>query len=152
MPRIAAEVAQGVVVEWGDDEVARRVVPRLEEACDQIGRDPELITKARHMGVIFTDGTSARSDVYRELAAASRMYDPTLFEETWEKWVGSLVGSPEQVRDQLASRTIDLGFDHVMFHVLSVHPDGDPKGVRGMSGSTIAGMRFLAEEVMPAFR
>jgi len=41
MPRVAAELADGIIVEWGDDEVAAQVVPRLVEACERRDRDPD---------------------------------------------------------------------------------------------------------------
>jgi alkanesulfonate monooxygenase SsuD/methylene tetrahydromethanopterin reductase-like flavin-dependent oxidoreductase (luciferase family) len=151
MPRIAADAADGVIIEWGDDQLAAQVVPRMIEACERIGRDPDEVTRARHMGVIVTDGSIPASDAYEKLAIGSGMYDPAVFEETWEKWIGAFVGSPAQILEQLPARTTELGFNHVMLHVLSVHPDGDPKGVPGIAGSTMAGMRFLADSVMPEF-
>lgn len=151
MPQVAAEYAQGIVIEWGDDEVAAQVVPRLEEACELRGRDPESIAKARHLGVIVTDGKVDRDVLYPELARRSRMWAPDLLRETWETWLGAIIGTPDQIRDALPARTTELGFTHAMFHILSLGFEDESGGLEGVPGSTFAGMRMLARDVLPAF-
>lgn len=152
MPRVAAKHAQGIVIEWGDDAIAATVVPRLSEACEALGRDPAEVAKARHLGVVFTDGAADKDAVYRELARRSGMYDPDLLRETWDTWLGAFVGTPDEVRDQLPERTLELGFTHAMFHILSLGFEDQGGGLAGLPGSTFAGMRLMAAAVMPAFR
>lgn len=144
MPRIAAELADGIVVEWGDDAVAATVVPRFVEACERRGRDPSGLTTARHLGVVITTEDTPVDRVFAELARNSGIYEPTLLQETWETWLGAIVGPVDRIPEQLEARTTDLGFDHAMLHVLSLGFDDDAGGLAGIPGSTFAGMRQLA--------
>jgi alkanesulfonate monooxygenase SsuD/methylene tetrahydromethanopterin reductase-like flavin-dependent oxidoreductase (luciferase family) len=152
MPRIAAARANGVVVEWGDDEVAGQVVPKLSQACEARGRDPLEVTRARFLCAVVVDGSVRREQVFRELARRSGVYDGSFLEEAWDEWLGTIVGTPEEIRDQLAGRTVDLGFDHVMLHIFSVGLDEADDRVGSMAKCVLAGMRAIAEDVMPAFR
>jgi len=80
------------------------------------------------------------------------VYDASFLEEAWDEWLGTIVGTPEEIRDQLAGRTVELGFDHVMLHIFSVGLDEPDGRVGSMAKSVLAGMRVVAEDVVPAFR
>ena len=149
MPRIAAELADGIIVEWGDDRVAAQVVPRLIEACEQGGRDPTELSTARHLGVVVTADRAPRESVFTELARRSGMYEPALLQETWDTWLGAIVGPPDTIREELHARTLELGFSHAVLHVLSLGFEDDAGGLGGIPGSTFAGMRRLAVEFLP---
>jgi alkanesulfonate monooxygenase SsuD/methylene tetrahydromethanopterin reductase-like flavin-dependent oxidoreductase (luciferase family) len=147
MPKVAAELADGVVVEWGDDEVAGRVAPRLVEACERLGRDPAEVTTARHLGVVVTTEEMPAERVFTELARRSGFYDPARLRETWDTWLGAIVGPPGTILEPLRARTIELGFSHAMVHVLSLGFEEDAGGLEGIPGSTFAGLRRLAKEL-----
>jgi alkanesulfonate monooxygenase SsuD/methylene tetrahydromethanopterin reductase-like flavin-dependent oxidoreductase (luciferase family) len=149
MPRVAAEFADGIVVEWGDDEVAAQVVPRLIEACERRDRDPAELATARHLGVVVTAEPMAQDTLFEELARRSGMYEPTLLQETWDTWLGAIVGSPDTIGDELHRRTLELGFGHAVLHVLSLGFEEDAGGLEGIPGSTFAGMRQLADAFPP---
>ena len=149
MPRVAAELADGIVIEWGDDEVAARVVPRFVEACERLGRDPAELAKARHLGVVITDEEIPAEQVFAELARRSGMYAPAELQATWDTWLGAIVGPPGTILERLHARTTELGFDHAMVHVLSLGFDDEGGGLEGIPGSTFAGMRQLARELVP---
>jgi alkanesulfonate monooxygenase SsuD/methylene tetrahydromethanopterin reductase-like flavin-dependent oxidoreductase (luciferase family) len=149
MPRVAAELADGIIVEWGDDEVAAQVVPRLVEACERRDRDPAELTAARHLGVVIIDGNAPTDRVFDELARRSGFYEPRLLETTWETWLGAIVGPPGTIVERLHARTVELGFTHALLHVLSLGFEQDAGGLAGVPGSTFAGMRQLAGELVP---
>lgn len=149
MPRVAAELADGIIVEWGDDEVAAQVVPRLVEACERCDRDPAELTAARHLGVVIIDGDAPTDRVFDELARRSGFYEPRLLETTWETWLGAIVGPPGTIVERLHARTVELGFTHALLHVLSLGFEQDAGGLVGVPGSTFAGMRQLAGELVP---
>ena len=77
------------------------------------------------------------------------MYDPAEFQATWDTWLGAIVGPPGTILPRLQARTTELGFDHAMVHVLSLGFDDEGGGLEGIPGSTFAGMRQLARELVP---
>ena len=50
--------------------------------------------------------------------------------------------------ERLRARTVELGFTHALLHVLSLGFDADAGGLHGVPGSTFAGMRQLAGELV----
>ena len=77
------------------------------------------------------------------------MYEPALLQETWDTWLGAIVGPPDTIREELHARTLELGFSHAVLHVLSLGFEDDSGGLGGIPGSTFAGMRRLAVEFLP---
>jgi alkanesulfonate monooxygenase SsuD/methylene tetrahydromethanopterin reductase-like flavin-dependent oxidoreductase (luciferase family) len=149
MPAIAAELAQGVVIEWGDDEVAARVIPRLREACERHARDPATITKARHLALVVTAENMHPERAFGELARHVGQGDGSELRASWTEWMGGLVGTPERIAEELGERTVGLGFEHAMCTIvgLGFEPaDGDPAG---MAGLELAGLRALATRFAP---
>jgi alkanesulfonate monooxygenase SsuD/methylene tetrahydromethanopterin reductase-like flavin-dependent oxidoreductase (luciferase family) len=151
MPKVAARLAQGVVIEWGDDAVAAQVVPTLYDACDELGRDAATITRARHLGCIVTADPMTPESAYARYAELAGVPDAHGFRSMWETWLGGFVGTPDQIASELRRRTIDLGFDHVMLTVVGLGFDRDDES-HGLAGLERSGIRAVAGHVVPAMR
>jgi alkanesulfonate monooxygenase SsuD/methylene tetrahydromethanopterin reductase-like flavin-dependent oxidoreductase (luciferase family) len=151
MAQLAAERADGIVIEWGDDAVAAKVVPALERACEEAGRDSSELAKARFCFALVTDGSWSREDALRELARAGGFFDENEISDLAEMWLGVLFGTPDEIREQIAARVEGLGFDHLMCHFYSLGLDNGNAGIEGFHGNVLAGIRAFAEQVMPRF-
>jgi alkanesulfonate monooxygenase SsuD/methylene tetrahydromethanopterin reductase-like flavin-dependent oxidoreductase (luciferase family) len=152
MPRLAAEYADGVVVQWGNDEVAASVVRNLNEACEAIGRDASEITKARLVFVLITDGRMDDDAAYVEIAKASGVSkpDPTVMRVGFEEWSPVLVGTPDEIVEPLLERTVGLGYNHIVVNAAFGLGSGlDTGGLEGYEGLLHAGMSLFANEVIP---
>jgi alkanesulfonate monooxygenase SsuD/methylene tetrahydromethanopterin reductase-like flavin-dependent oxidoreductase (luciferase family) len=151
MPKVAARLAQGVVIEWGDDAIAAQVVPTLDEACRALGRDPATITRARHLSCIVTSSPTDPARAYAAVAHRAGIADAEGFRAMWETWLGGFVGTPDQIAAQLRARSWALGFDHVMLTVVGVGFDHDDEAL-GLAGLERSGVRAIAEHVVPVLR
>jgi alkanesulfonate monooxygenase SsuD/methylene tetrahydromethanopterin reductase-like flavin-dependent oxidoreductase (luciferase family) len=151
MAQVAAKLADGIVIEWGDDEVAARVAPALRSACEEVDRDPQELTRARFCMAVVTDGSWSLEDALGELARESGLFNPDSITRVSEMWLGILFGTPDEIREQVSARVEELGFDHLMCHFYGLGLGGDNAGIEGFQGKAIAAMRAFAEHVMPAF-
>jgi alkanesulfonate monooxygenase SsuD/methylene tetrahydromethanopterin reductase-like flavin-dependent oxidoreductase (luciferase family) len=149
MARVAAEHADGVVVQWGDDDVAGSVVAKLKEACEAIGRDVSEITKARLVFVLLTDGRMDSDAAHAEIARVSGVSNPDVMRAVFEEWSPDLVGTPHEIVEPLLERTLGLGFDHVVVNAFGLGSGLDTGGLQGLSGRIHAGMSLFANEVIP---
>lgn len=150
MPKVAARLAQGVVIEWGDDSVASHVVPTLIDHCTVLGRDVATITRARHLGCMVTAAPMSPDKAYETFATQAGLRDPHGFRSMWETWLGGFVGTPDQIAHDLLNRTVRLGFDHAMLTVVGLGFDDEER--LGLAGMERSGVRAIAEHVVPHLR
>ena len=154
MPRLAAELADGIAVEWGIDEVVRKITDEMKRNCDRLGRDFLEITRGRLVWIIFTDGSLNREeaidglyDVVRDQHSVRPAPEHTYFDV-----VDPVVhGTPDQVCDGLQRRVLDLDFNHVIAVPIAVDIDVDVGELSGSEGNFVGAMRYLAKEIVPIF-
>lgn len=154
MPRLAAELADGIAVEWGIDEVVRKITDEMKRNCDRLGRDFLEITRGRLVWIIFTDGSLNREeaidglyDVVRDQHSVRPAPEHTYFDV-----VDPVVhGTPDQVCEGLQRRVLDLDFNHVIAVPIAVDIDVDVGELSGSEGNFVGAMRYLAKEIVPKF-
>jgi alkanesulfonate monooxygenase SsuD/methylene tetrahydromethanopterin reductase-like flavin-dependent oxidoreductase (luciferase family) len=148
MPRLAAEHADGVAVQNGDDTRVEKIINSLKTNCIKLDRDISDIKKARCVWIAFTDGTIEYETV------VEKVYDILGFKrmERFFDVVGCFVyGTPTQVAEMIRRRVVDLGFEHVVATPFSVGLDVDTGGLKGSAGNFIGALRYLAKELVPKF-
>lgn len=154
MPRVAAEHANGIGVEWGDDVLVRRIIEALKKNCDALGRDINEITRGRLVWIIFTDGRLKHNE------AIDAIYDVLGYRDSikpedqipyFDVLDPIVYGTKEQVMEGLQRRVLDLGFNHVLAVPMAAGIDLDTGGFEGSVGNFTGAMRFLAREIVPEF-
>lgn len=154
MPKVAAELADGIGVEWGIDDVVRQITDALERNCDRLGRDSSEITRGRLVWIVFTDGSLDHDMAIEGLYDVVRAEDaprPTP-EHTYFDVVDPLVyGTADQVCEGLQRRVLDLGFNHVIAVPIAVGIEIDTGELEGSEGNFVGAMRHLAKEIVPEF-
>jgi alkanesulfonate monooxygenase SsuD/methylene tetrahydromethanopterin reductase-like flavin-dependent oxidoreductase (luciferase family) len=154
MPRVAAELADGIGVEWGDDALVRRIIEALEENCSRLGRDIEEIIRGRLVWIIFTDGSKPKDAVIDSIYEVLGYQNAIKSDERvpyFDVLDPIVYGTPEQVIEGLQRRVLDLGFNHVLAVPIAFRIDIDSGGHKGSVGNFIGAMRYLADQVVPQF-
>lgn len=155
MPRVAAEHADGIGVEWGDDALVRRIIQALEENCAALGRDVEEIIRGRLVWIIFTDGSKKKEEVINAIYDVLRYRDairPGTQIPYFDVLDPIVYGTTEQVLEGLQRRVIDLGFNHVLAVPIAHGTEIDTGGFEGSVGNFIGAMRHMAQHVVPEFK
>jgi alkanesulfonate monooxygenase SsuD/methylene tetrahydromethanopterin reductase-like flavin-dependent oxidoreductase (luciferase family) len=154
MPKVAAELADGIGVEWGIDDVAGQITEGLKKNCDRLGRDVSEIARGRLVWIIFTDGSLEHDEAIDGLydvvrgRHATRPSPPYTYFEVVDPVV---YGTAEQVCEGLQRRVLDLDFNHVIAVPIAVGIEVDTGELSGSQGNFIGAMRYLAQKIMPEF-
>jgi alkanesulfonate monooxygenase SsuD/methylene tetrahydromethanopterin reductase-like flavin-dependent oxidoreductase (luciferase family) len=158
MPRMAAQHADGLGIMWGHDPTVAITVKAFQEEWKAFGRDPEDFAALRSAFIIFThdkDEQKARKyaeklttfpDDIRQTASPATVpggSDPDMM----------VIGSPSHVAEELERRIFDLGFNQMMAtFIVCEDIKAETDGLKGWAGSYLAGLRILADEVIPQLR
>jgi alkanesulfonate monooxygenase SsuD/methylene tetrahydromethanopterin reductase-like flavin-dependent oxidoreductase (luciferase family) len=152
MPRVAAELGNGIGVEWGDDAHVRKITEALERNCEELKRDVSEITRGRLVWIVFTDGTLDHD------AAIEGIYDvvrgkrgPRPAHTYFDVLDPVVYGTADQVAEGLRRRVLHVGFDHVIAVPIAAGVEVDTGGIAGSAGNFIGAMRYLAEKIVPEF-
>jgi alkanesulfonate monooxygenase SsuD/methylene tetrahydromethanopterin reductase-like flavin-dependent oxidoreductase (luciferase family) len=126
MPRLAAEVADGINVYNGSDVAARELLDAVKMNCDEFGRDYESIPKSRNVNVVFSDAVSAHEGASyfgtpKDLQVVRAMsLDDQVAEMKVKKYANYVriterfvVGSAEEIAQDLKG-IIGMGFDQII--------------------------------------
>lgn len=154
-PELAADVADGYCVMWGDDAVAERGLNAFAERWDANGRPREQRTAARVLQLLmgaesvdvdaeFTrlTGTPLDFSDYASEARVAEGSDPG----------GFLRGDPDAMAQEILRRSVGMGFDHVVLHLHAFGLDVDTGGLDGWAGNLLGAMRLFAERIWPELR
>jgi F420-dependent oxidoreductase-like protein len=126
---IAAKHATGSNMYGAPERVAERVA-MLQKMCQEVGRDFDEIELSLHTDLALSSSHEAAEEIFSRTAAR--------YGEDIEAQRGLwLIGTPSEVVDQL-SRYANIGISHCIMHF------DDPFDEKTL--------RFLREEVVPAFR
>lgn len=123
--RLVAEYADACNV-FGDRAMVRGKLDILRRHCDDVGRDPDEITKTR-LGTLVLRRTVEEADRAVEATATARGADPAQLRAM------ATVGDPDAVCEELAGY-FDDGVDGMIFNLPDV---GDLEVVR-LAGETLA--------------
>jgi alkanesulfonate monooxygenase SsuD/methylene tetrahydromethanopterin reductase-like flavin-dependent oxidoreductase (luciferase family) len=129
MPKLAAEVADGINVYNASDVATKELLDAVEENCEAAGRDFAAIPKSRNVYVVFSDQRAVvpelrqviaspeelarirelSLDSQAEVMAKSRAQklDYTIMTERF------VIGTPQEIAEQLG-RTEEMGFDQLI--------------------------------------
>lgn len=149
MPRVAAELADGLNLNRGDDALVREVLDTVQGHCEAAGRDPAGLATSR--SVFVTLGSVEGCD--RVLAAQAESMATTPDRVRVSRCL--IGGSPDQVVAGVQERVADLGIGEV---VLRLQPPSldvaelQHYGPSGPSGPYLDAMRELADTVLPALQ
>ncbi|HIF92911.1 MAG: LLM class flavin-dependent oxidoreductase [Myxococcales bacterium] len=134
MPRLAAEVADGINLYNGSDVAVRELLDTVKRNCDETGRDYDAIPKSRSVNVIFSDQPIANdeSSYFRpkDVEVVKKMsLDDQLAEMKVKKYSNFVrlterfvVGTPDQIAEEL-SEIKDMGFDQIILGGLETAED-----------------------------
>jgi len=145
MPRLAADVADGINVYNGSDVAARELLDAVKRNCDEAGRDFDSIPKSRNVNIAFSDKVASltgssyfgspkevelvRAMTLDEQVSYMKVKKYGNYVKITERFV---IGSPAEIIEDL-KRITAMGFDQIIA--------GGLENVEDMS-------RF-AEEVIP---
>lgn len=124
--RLVAEHADACNL-FGDAETVRHKLSVLRRHCEDLGRDPDTITKTR-LGTLVIADSKREAHVRLERFATQRGLDPSMARST------VTCGDPESVVEQTAA-LFDAGLDGLVFNMADAH---DPDVV-SLAGSTLTG-------------
>jgi alkanesulfonate monooxygenase SsuD/methylene tetrahydromethanopterin reductase-like flavin-dependent oxidoreductase (luciferase family) len=158
MPRMAAQYGNGLGIMWGHDPSVAITVTAFQEEWRSNNRDPEEYAALRSAFIIFTndkDEEKARKyaskittfphDV-RQTASPAKVpegSDPDMM----------VIGSPDHVAEELERRVFDLGFNQLMTtFIVCEDIKAETDGLPGWAGLYLAGLRILADQVLPQLR
>jgi alkanesulfonate monooxygenase SsuD/methylene tetrahydromethanopterin reductase-like flavin-dependent oxidoreductase (luciferase family) len=158
MPRMAAQHGDGLGIMWGHDPTVAVTVKAFQEEWKAFGRDPEDFAALRSAFIIFThdkDEEKARRyfskittfpDDIRQTASPAKVpegSDPEMM----------VIGSPSHVAEEIERRVFDMGFNQLMAtFVVCEDIKAETDGLPGWAGLYLAGLRILADEVLPKLR
>lgn len=158
MPRMAATYGDGLGIMWGHDPTVAQTVQVFQEEWAAAGRDPAAYKALRSTFIIFTND----SDEEKARQYASRVttfpFDIRQTASPAKVPEGSdadmlVIGSPAHVAEELERRVFDIGFNQLMTTFVvceDMKPETD--GLKGWAGSYLAGLRLLADQVLPSLR
>lgn len=148
LPRLVAELADGVNTYVADDAGAEEILRAVEGYCAEFGRDFGEIEKSRHMQVTLTDGPYDHREMV-DIQARREGVPSVYLDSYWMNYpiyTRHLIGSPTTVAEELRKQT-SLGFNHLLLQFRGVnHPLG------GGADEVIATLQRFAVEVMPQVR
>jgi alkanesulfonate monooxygenase SsuD/methylene tetrahydromethanopterin reductase-like flavin-dependent oxidoreductase (luciferase family) len=158
VPHIAAELGDGLVVMWGHDPTVAEVVKSFRQRWNQLGRDPEAMVAARTAFVMFCDDDCnwrREFTVLTGIPLAWERYASDAKVPPGSDSAGFMVGPPDRIAEEISRRTVEMGFNHIIFSPMSfgsVAQDLDTGGLDGWPGNYLGSMRLLAEQVIPRLR
>lgn len=119
MPKVAAELADGVNLYVGADDLARAQMARVVEHGRRIGRDPDRLRWSRMVNVVLTDDDL---DIEAFLRIRSEQTDQSVdyLREYYATYECLVAGTPEQVAAGIAERVYDLGINQPIVMVGSL--------------------------------
>ena len=109
--RLVAKYADGCNV-FGDAERVRHLMGVLDAHCEDVGRDPDEITKTRN-GIVVTAPT--HEEALRKVDALRERGVP---EERIE--LMGIIGDPDEIGEHV-QRLLDAGLDGITFSIPDVH-------------------------------
>lgn len=148
-PHLAADIADGYAVMWGDDKVVERGITAFRDRWAENGRPEEELNAVRVMYVLMGDGVDHDAEFTRLTGTPMDFsgYASTARVEEGSDPAGFVRGRPDQIAQQLMRRTTDLGFNHLVVHPL-VFGSAAVSELDGWAGSFLAAIRILASEVL----
>jgi len=148
LPRLVAELADGVNTFIADDASAKEIVQAVEGYCGEFGRDFSEIERSRHMQVTLTNERYDHAAMVAEQARRQQL-PPVYLESYWRNYpfyTRHIIGPPAKVAEELLKQS-RLGFNHLLLQFRSVqHPLG------GGADQVIESLQEFATEVMPQVR
>lgn len=121
--RMVAQYADGCNL-FGDPERAKHLLGVLEGHCENVGRDPDEITKTSMMTIVIAESEEGAKAKLEAMRAAG-------FPE--ERIAATTAGTPEQILER-AHAFRDVGIEGLTFSMPDVH---DPEAVT-LAGQTLA--------------
>jgi alkanesulfonate monooxygenase SsuD/methylene tetrahydromethanopterin reductase-like flavin-dependent oxidoreductase (luciferase family) len=119
MPKVAAELADGINLYVGSDDLAREQMERVVNHSRRIGRDPECLRWSRMVNVVLTDD---ELDVEEFLRIRAAQTDQTVdyLREYYATYECLVAGTPEQVAAGIIEHVYQLGIDQPIVMVGSL--------------------------------
>ena len=158
MPRLAAEYADAVCINWGHDGTVEEAINAYRERCVEMGTQPESRTMCRRMSIVLSEEGYDWEPDFTRITSIPLNWD--LYASTAKVPPGTnpfslVVGPPDKVAEEIRRRSVDLGFNHLMFNFLSVgsfEKSLETNGIQGWAGNYLGSMRLAAKEVLPRIR
>lgn len=135
MPKVVAEVADGVNISFKSPEECQRRIDLLQAACSKIGRPLKQIRLSLQCRILIAEDDRRLKERIESLARKAGT-DAATYVKQQESEEAALIGPPSRIIEGL-QKYVDLGIDYFMIIFL-----GD---------TTLEPLRIFADSVMPEF-
>jgi alkanesulfonate monooxygenase SsuD/methylene tetrahydromethanopterin reductase-like flavin-dependent oxidoreductase (luciferase family) len=120
MPKVAAELADGVNLYVGSDDLALSQMQRVRDHGHRIGRDPDRLRWSRMVNVVLTDDELDR-ETFLRIRAEQTDQSVEYLRDYYETYECLVAGTPEQVAAGITEHVYELGIHQPIVMVGSLH-------------------------------
>ena len=157
MPFMAAELADALMVMWGNDETVATVLDNFKTCWAELGRDPSKMIAARFVFPIICDEEEVRDwrSEFAQWTGHTINYDEHHSTTTVPEDSDSccfIVGTPAKIIADIRERVLELGFNHICIMGFSLGRFAkqiDCGSLGRVAGNYLGSMRYIAEQIIP---